>query len=101
MPKKKRRHGEYIQIDWDGCDPPYELVFGHVHIGEAFMAIASEHGARDVACWVANCSMSVEHGYARWNVSGNWSAYDQSFEPCDGPGRGRFKVTYVMFRERR
>lgn len=90
----RRKHGEYIEIDWDCVEPPYELVWGHVSEEEALAAIGSYHGPEDVKLWG---TPRLEHGYGRWNVSGNWSDWDQCFAECAGPGRGRFKVTYVRF----
>jgi hypothetical protein len=71
-----------------------ELVWGHVSEEEALAAIGSYYGPDDVALWG---TPRLEHGYARWNVSSSWSDWDQCFAECDGPGRGRFKVTYVRF----
>lgn len=93
----KRKAGEYILLDWDCCEPPWELVFGWVTEEDALAAIATEHGEEEVRRWAADCGVKIEHGYGRWNVSANWSDWDQCFERVEGPGRGRFKVTYVTF----
>lgn len=92
---RKRKHGEYILIHWDS-EAPYELVFGHVTEAEALAAIATEHGEAEVARWG---TPKLTHGYGRWNVSAGWSEFSQMFEEVDGPGRGRFKVTYVEWKD--
>jgi hypothetical protein len=73
------------------------FVFGWVTPQDALAAIATEHGEEEVRRWAVDCGVKIEHGYGRWNVSANWSDWDQCFERVEGPGRGRFKVTYVTF----
>lgn len=89
-------HGEFILLDWDYSEPPWDLVFGWVSLEEAVEACRTEYGS-DVEDFE---TPTIKHGYGRWNVSGNWSDWDQCFEQVDGPGKGRFKVTYVRWGEK-
>jgi hypothetical protein len=94
----RRKHGDFILLDWDCCDPPYDLVKGWVDLEEALEACRGEYGS-DVDDWVfLQGEPEIEHGWGRWNVSSGWSDWDQCFEKVSGPGRGRFKVTYVKWR---
>lgn len=86
----RRKHGEFIKIDWDSINPLYDLVRGWVTEDEAREACRYYYG-HDCDEW----SCKIEHGYDHWNVFGNWSNYDQ----CNEPGRGRFKVTYVKWQK--
>lgn len=80
-----RKYGEFIAMIWEGGNPPYELIYGHVTKEEAQPTLDHETGCPGVG-W------SLRHGWGRW-VPARGREYDRRFLPCER-ARGAFPVTY-------
>ncbi len=82
---------EYLYIQWDGGDAPYEVVLGHVGEADARSIVDREGVADEDYNWEA-----IEQKYARW-VPTRHSDFDMMFHLASGPARGAFPVTLLFY----
>ena len=84
------RDGEYVYLHWDGGDPDYEVVRGHVSDDVARASVERETG------WPRDGDHHrIVQGWARWTPAPQDLLADFAFHRVPAPGPGAFAVTYV------
>jgi hypothetical protein len=71
-------------------DPQFEAIKGHVSLDVARI-LCGDNGI-DI-----DETFKIEHTWARWVPSANWSDWDISLQLCKGPGRGVFPITLAWY----
>jgi len=91
------QHGEYIDLDWDACEPDALYVRGHVEPEEFAQAFNRYHFEPDEPQAPIPDPSAVVYEYGRWAIGtdymeGGWRHYLKTYPVS---GAGRFPITSV------